>query len=404
MKKSIRDYKLKDKKVIIRCDFNVPMKDGKITDDNRIVQSIPTIEYAINEGAKVILMSHLGKIKTEEDKKDKSLNVVAKRLEELLKKPVNFINQTRGEKLENAIKNMKSGEIILVENTRFEDINGKKESSNNEELGKYWASLGDLFINDAFGTSHRSHASNVGIASNIDSGIGFLVEKELKILNPAIDNPKRPFVVILGGSKISDKINVIENLVEIADYILIGGGMCNTFLKAEGYNVGNSLVDNDNIEFCTKILKKYSNKIILPVDLVVSDEFKDVKGHQKDINELDDEDISLDIGSKTIELFKKYIDSAKQIIWNGPMGVFEFKNYQNGTKKICEIISSNKNTTIIGGGDSAAAAIQFGYKDKFTHISTGGGASLELLEGKILPGIDIISDDDTFKDLKKKII
>ena len=404
MKKSIRDYKLKDKKVIIRCDFNVPMKDGKITDDNRIVQSIPTIEYAINEGAKVILMSHLGKIKTEEDKKDKSLNVVAKRLEELLKKPVNFINQTRGEKLENAIKNMKSGEIILVENTRFEDINGKKESSNNEELGKYWASLGDLFIKDAFGTSHRSNASNVGIASNIDSGIGFLVEKELKILNPAIDNPKRPFVVILGGSKISDKINVIENLVEIADYILIGGGMCNTFLKAEGYNVGNSLVDNDNIEFCTKILKKYSNKIILPVDLVVSDEFKDVKGHQKDINELDDEDISLDIGSKTIELFKKYIDSAKQIIWNGPMGVFEFKNYQNGTKKICEIISSNKNTTIIGGGDSAAAAIQFGYKDKFTHISTGGGASLELLEGKILPGIDIISDDDTFKDLKKKII
>lgn len=404
MKKSIRDYKLKDKKVIIRCDFNVPMKDGKITDDNRIVQSIPTIEYAINEGAKVILMSHLGKVKTEEDKKDKSLNVVAKRLEELLKKPVNFINQTRGEKLENAIKNMKSGEIILVENTRFEDINGKKESSNNEELGKYWASLGDLFINDAFGTSHRSHASNVGIASNIDSGIGFLVEKELKILNPAIDNPKRPFVVILGGSKVSDKINVIENLVEIADYILIGGGMCNTFLKAEGYNVGNSLVDNDNIEFCTKILKKYSNKIILPVDLVVSDEFKDVKGHQKDINELDDEDISMDIGSKTIELFKKYIDSAKQIIWNGPMGVFEFKNYQNGTKKICEIISSNKNTTIIGGGDSAAAAIQFGYKDKFTHISTGGGASLELLEGKILPGIDIISDDDTFKDLKKKII
>lgn len=404
MKKSIRDYKLKDKKVIIRCDFNVPMKDGKITDDNRIVQSIPTIEYAINEGAKVILMSHLGKVKTEEDKKDKSLNVVAKRLEELLKKPVNFINQTRGEKLENAIKNMKSGEIILVENTRFEDINGKMESSNNEELGKYWASLGDLFINDAFGTSHRSHASNVGIASNIDSGIGFLVEKELKILNPAIDNPKRPFVVILGGSKVSDKINVIENLVEIADYILIGGGMCNTFLKAEGYNVGNSLVDNDNIEFCTKILKKYSNKIILPVDLVVSDEFKDVKGHQKDINELDDEDISMDIGSKTIELFKKYIDSAKQIIWNGPMGVFEFKNYQNGTKKICEIISSNKNTTIIGGGDSAAAAIQFGYKDKFTHISTGGGASLELLEGKILPGIDIISDDDTFKDLKKKII
>lgn len=402
MKKSIRDYNLKDKKVIIRCDFNVPMENGKITNDNRIIQSLPTIEYAIKENAKIILMSHLGKVKTENDKKSKSLNVVAKRLEELLNKKITFINETRGKKLEEAISNMQNGDIVLIENTRFEDLDGKKESSNDETLGKYWASLGDIFINDAFGTSHRAHASNVGIASNIDSGIGFLVEKELKILNPAIDKPQKPFIVILGGSKISDKINVIENLVEIADYILIGGGMCNTFLKAEGYNVGNSLIDNNSIDFCTKILKKYDHKIILPVDLIVNDEFKDESGIEKDITLIDDEDISMDIGSKTIELFSKYIKDAKQIIWNGPMGVFEFKHYQNGTKKICEAISHNKNTTIIGGGDSAAAAIQFGYKDKFTHISTGGGASLELLEGKLLPGIDIINDTDTFKNFKKK--
>ncbi len=404
MKKSIRDYELKNKRVIIRCDFNVPIKNGKITDDNRIIQSLPTIKYAIEKDAKVILMSHLGKVKTEGDKKNKSLKIVAKRLEELLDKSINFISETRGEKLEKTISNMKNGEIVLIENTRFEDLDGKKESNNDEELGKYWASLGDIFINDAFGTSHRNHASNVGIASNIDSGLGFLVEKELTILNPAIDTPKRPFIVIMGGAKVSDKIKVIENLVEIADYILIGGGMCNTFLKAEGYNVGNSLVDNESIDFCNKILKKYDNKIILPIDLIVNSEFKDEKGITKDITDIDDEDISMDIGPKTIQIFKKYIKDAKQIILNGTMGVAEFDNYKNGTDEIFKAISENKNITIIGGGDSAAAAIQLGYKNKFTHISTGGGASLELLEGKILPGIDIISDNDTFKNLKKKII
>ena len=405
MKKSIKDFELKNKKVIIRCDFNVPMKDGKITDDNRIVQSIPTIKYAIDNGAKIILMSHLGKVKTEDDKKKNSLKPVAKSLEKLLNTKVTFINETKGSKLEDAVDTMSSGDIILMENTRFEDLEDKKESSNDIELGKYWASLGEVFINDAFGTAHREHASNVGIASNIDSGVGFLIEKELSILEPAINNPKKPFIVILGGAKVSDKIKVIENLTEIADYILIGGGMCHTFLKAEGYNVGNSLIDNDSLDFCSNVLNKYSNKIILPVDLVVNDEFKDTKGNIKDITEIQDEEIGMDIGPKTIELFSKYIKDAKQIIWNGPMGVFEFENYQNGTKMICEVISKNKNTTIIGGGDSAAAAIKFGYNDKFSHISTGGGASLELLEGKILPGIDIINDStDDFQGLKKKII
>lgn len=403
MKKTIKDFELKNKKVIIRCDFNVPIKNGKITDDNRIVESLPTIEYAIKKGAKIILMSHLGKVKTEDDKKNKTLKLVAKRLEELLNRKVVFVDETRGEKLEKTISAMRNKDVVLIENTRFEDIDNKKESKNDEELGKYWSSLGDIYINDAFGTAHRSHASNVGIASYIDSGIGFLIEKELNILEPAINKPERPFVVILGGAKVSDKIKVIENLVEIADYILIGGGMCHTFLKAEGYNTGNSLVDSESIDFCKKILTEHGNKIVLPVDIVVNNEFKDTKGIVKSINEITDEEIGMDIGPNTIELFKKYISDAKEIVWNGPMGVFEFKNYQNGTKEICEAVSNNPNTTIIGGGDSAAAIIKFGYKDKVTHISTGGGASLALFEGTILPGIDVIPDkEDDVKSIKKK--
>lgn len=403
MKKTIKDFELNGKRVIIRCDFNVPIKNGKITDDNRIVESLKTIEYAINHNAKVILMSHLGKIKNEDDKKNNTLKSVAKRLEELLNRTITYVTETRGKNLEEAISKMKNKDIVLIENTRFEDLDNNKESKNDEELGKYWANLGDIYINDAFGTAHRTHASNVGIASYIESGIGFLVEKELNILEPAINKPERPFVVILGGAKVSDKIKVIENLVEIADYILVGGGMCHTFLKAEGYNMGNSLVDNDSINFCKKILKEYERKIVLPVDLVVNDEFIDKKGKIKSINEICDDEISMDIGPNTIELFKKYISDAKEIVWNGPMGVFEFKNYQNGTKEICVAVSNNPNTTIIGGGDSAAAIIKFGYKDKVTHISTGGGASLALFEGTVLPGIDVIPDKkDDIKNIKKK--
>lgn len=393
MKKTIKDYRLRNKKVIIRVDFNVPIKDGKILDDNRIISSLDTIKYALDKGAKVILMSHLGRVKCEEDKLDKSLKVVSVRLSELLNKQVIFVPYTRGKELESAIESMNCGDCLLMENTRFEDIDSKKESNNDPSLGSYWASLGDIFINDAFATSHRSHASNVGIASNIKSGIGFLVLKELEVFEPVLKRPKRPFTVILGGAKVSDKIGVIKNLVKKADYILIGGGMSYTFLKAEGYDIGNSLVDYDSILFATKILEKYPNKIILPIDSVNGLEISnDTSVRTCMINEFKEDEIGLDVGDKTIDLFKKYIDKSKTIIWNGPLGYFELDKFSNGTKNMCEILKNSNSDVIIGGGDTGAAAINFGYGDQFYHISTGGGASLELLEGKDLPGIRIISD------------
>ena len=393
MKKTIRDYDLNNKKVIIRCDFNVPMKDGKITDDNRIRESLETIKYAIDNNAKVILMSHLGRVKTEEYKKDKSLKAVSDRLSDLLKRPVTFINVTRGEKLELAINNMKPQDVLLIENTRYEDVEGKKESGNDLELGKYWASLGDIFINDAFGTCHRAHASNVGIASHLPSGIGFLVEKELNILGNTLENPKRPFAVILGGSKVNDKIKVIENLVTKADYILIGGGMAFTFLKAKDIEIGKSILDEENISFCKEIMSKYPDKIILPIDTVCSKKIDEDSSFQnKFITDLKTDDIGLDIGFNTVKLFCEYLSECKTVIWNGPVGMCEIKNYQEGTRKLCEFLSKLDSSVIIGGGDTAAAVISLGFKDSFTHISTGGGASLELMEGKILPGVDIIND------------
>ena len=393
MKKTIRDYDLEDKKVIIRCDFNVPIKDNKITDDNRIKMSLETIKYAIDNNAKVILMSHLGRVETKQDKEKNSLKIVADRLSELLNQDVIFIDETRGKKLENAINSLKRKEVLLIENTRFEDLNGQKESKNDPELGKYWASLGDIFINDAFGTCHRAHASNVGIASNLQNGIGFLVEKEIEEISDTLENPDRPFTVILGGSKVKDKIKVIENLVKIADYILIGGGMAFTFLKSEGYEIGSSLLDIENLEFCKNILEQYGNKIILPVDTVCSKEITEISSfYEKDINNIENDDIGLDIGSKTIEIFKKVIEKSNTVIWNGPVGMFEMTKYSKGTKGICESLKLNKGKKIVGGGDTASAVINFGYKDYMTHISTGGGASLELLEGKILPGIGIIDE------------
>lgn len=392
MKKTIKDYNLEGKRVIIRVDFNVPIKDGVITDDNRIRESLETINYALEHNAKIILLSHLGRVKEEKDKEKNTLEPVALRLSELLDKEIIFVTETRGELLEQEINNMKNKDIILVENTRFEDLNGKLESGNDEELGKYWASLGDIFINDAFGTCHRAHASNVGIAKNLPNGIGFLVEKELKIIGNAIENPKRPFTVILGGSKVSDKIGVIENLVKIADNILIGGGMAFTFLKSQDINIGKSLLDEENIEFCKKMLKQYKDKIILPIDVVTSTNLE-IPENKKEcfINDMKNNDIGLDIGHQTIKLFKTILEESNTIIWNGPVGKFEMKEYSNGTKELCEIIK-NKDNTIIGGGDTASAVINLGYKDAFTHISTGGGASLEMLEGKILPGIDIIEE------------
>lgn len=397
MKKIITDLNLKDKKVLMRLDFNVPMKDGKITDENRIVAALPTIKYALENGAKVIAFSHLGKIKTEEDKASKSLKAVATRLSELLNKEVKFIPTTRGAELEEAVSTLKAGEILMFENTRFEDIDEKKESKNDTDLGKYWASLGDIFINDAFGTAHRAHASNVGIAQNIgekNSAVGFLVEKELKFLGEALDNPKRPLVAILGGAKVSDKIGVIENLLVKADKILIGGAMMFTFLKAQGKNIGTSLVEDDKLELAKSLLDKANGKIILPVDTVVSEEFKNDSNYSTvNVDSIPSNKMGLDIGEQSVKLFNEYIANAKTVVWNGPMGVFEMSNFAKGTIGVCESIAKLQNAlTVIGGGDSAAAAISLGYADKFSHISTGGGASLEFLEGKILPGIEAISN------------
>ena len=392
MYKTIKDYNIKGKKVIIRCDFNVPIENGIIKDDSRIKKSLRTIRYARKEGAKIILLSHLGRIKTEEDKQKYSLKPVGELLSKLLRKKVTFFASTKGEDIENYINNMKERDVVLLENTRFEDLNNKKESNNNKKLGEYWASLGDIFINDAFGTIHRSHASNVGISKNLKSGIGFLVEKEIKELNK-LDNPKKPYTIILGGSKVSDKINLIKNLVKKADYLLIGGAMSNTFLKAAGFSVGSSLIEKDEIDFCTKMLDKYPNKIILPIDVVTAKEIKeDTKTNTRFINEIEEDEIVLDIGKKTIEVFKQYIEDSKTIFFNGPVGYFEIKKFSNGTKQICELIANSKAYKIIGGGDTARAAIEMGYEKNMNHISTGGGASLAYLQGKKLKALELIDE------------
>ena len=388
--KTIKDVNLENKKVLIRCDFNVPMKEGKIVDDTRITAALPTIQYALDNNAKVILFSHLGRVKEEADLTKNNLAPVAKRLEELLNKAVTFVDETRGKKLETAIANMNNKDIILVQNTRYEDLDGKKESKNDPELGAYWASLGDIFVNDAFGTIHRAHASNVGIASNIESCIGFLIEKELAALKE-LDNPAHPFVVVLGGAKVADKIGVIENLVKKADKILIGGGMAFTFLKAEGYEIGNSLLDEENIEFCKKIVEEYPEKIVLPVDAAVTTEYSENEEYKvKDINNLEYNEMGLDIGPNTEKLFENYLKEANIAVWNGPLGLYEFEKYKQGTNHILKFVVDNNIKIILGGGDIVAAASTAGYKDKVYHASTGGGATLEYLEGKTLPGLEAI--------------
>jgi hypothetical protein len=398
MKKSIKDLKnLEGKTVLMRADFNVPLKNGVITNDNRIVAALETIKYILEKKAKLVVFSHLGRIKEEKDKKDKTLLPVAKRLSELLNKEVKFINKTRGKELEEAVKSLKNSEILMFENTRFEDLDGKKESKNDPELGKYWASLGDIFVNDAFGTAHRAHASNKGIASNMKKGnavYGFLIEKEIKYIGGAVDNPKRPLIAIIGGAKVSDKIGVIENLLEKADKIIIGGAMAYTFFKAQGKNIGKSLCEEEKVEYAKNLLDKAKEKIVLPVDTVVAKEFKnDAKSAVT--TDIKDDEMGLDIGEKSVEKFAEILKNAKTVIWNGPMGVFEMENFAKGTIGVCKILSNLKDAiTIIGGGDSATAAINLGYKDKFTHISTGGGASLEYLEGKTLPGIESLSDKE----------
>ena len=393
-KKIVSDLNVKGRKVLIRVDFNVPMKNGVITDDTRIRAALPTIQYVVENGGKAIVFSHLGRIKEEADFAKNDLTPVYKRLEELIGKPVKFVNATRGAELEEAAANLAEGEILMFQNTRYEDLEGKKESKNDPELGKYWASLGEVFVNDAFGTAHRAAASNVGIAANVsETAAGFLLEKEIKYIGGAVDEPVRPYIAILGGAKVSDKIGVIEALCEKADKILIGGAMMFTFLKALGYNIGASKCEEDKIELAKELLAKAGDKLVLPVDAVCSKEFADVPGVVKSVSELAADDMGLDVGPATLELFAKVLAGAKTVVWNGPMGVFEMENYAKGTIGVCELLANLEGAnTIIGGGDSAAAAESLGYADKFSHISTGGGASLEYLEGKLLPGIECVDN------------
>lgn len=393
-KKTLKDYDYKGKKVLVRCDFNVPM-DGEqnITDDIRITSSLPTINYLIEQGAKVILMSHLGRPKGEPNPKY-SLEPVAKRLSELLKKEICFAadDMVVSDKVRSQIDELKDGDVALLQNTRYR----KEEEKNGEEFAKDLASLGELYVNDAFGTSHRAHASNVGISSVLPSAVGFLVEKEIDIMVKALEDPERPFVAILGGAKVSDKIGVIENLLNIVDTLLIGGGMAYTFLKAQGYEVGTSLLEEDKVQLAKDLLHMavaQDVSLVLPKDIVVAKEFKnDTEFRTVNIDKIPEDMMGLDIGEKSIEEFSNIIKDAKTVIWNGPVGVFEMENFKKGTFSIGEALAKSDATTIIGGGDSAAAVEAAGLADKMTHISTGGGASLELLEGKELPGIAAISD------------
>ena len=396
-KLTVKDVDLKGKKVLVRVDFNVPVKDGVITNDNRITAALPTIKYILEQGGRAILFSHLGRVKEEADKEGKSLAPVAADLAAKLGQDVKFIpGVTRGAELEAAVSALEDGQVLLVENTRFEDVDGKKESKNDPELGKYWASLGDgIFVNDAFGTAHRAHASNVGISANVDKAVaGFLLENEIAYIKEAVEAPERPFVAILGGSKVSDKIGVIENLLEKADKVLIGGGMTYTFYKAQGIEIGNSLVEEDKLDVAKALLEKSNGKLILPVDSKEANAFadytevKDTEGEAVDPGFL-----GLDIGPKSIAEFDKALTGAKTVVWNGPMGVFENPDFQAGTIGVMDAIVKQPGVkSIIGGGDSAAAAINLGRADKFSWISTGGGASMELLEGKELPGLAALTD------------
>ena len=385
MKKTIKDYDLNGKRVIIRCDLNVPMADGVVLDDTRIRASIRTIKYALNSGATVILMSHLGRVKTEKDKKDNSLYPVSEVLSNLLKKEVKFCPYTSGKELTKMADEMKDGEVLLMENTRFEDIDGNKESGCDKKLARYWANLGDIFINDAYGTCHRDHASVTGIPRYIPSGIGYLVEREINKINGVLESSTHPFVTILGGKKIDDKIKLIENLVKISDKLIIGGAMSFTFLKVLGYNTGKSIISDENIDFCKKILKKYKDKIILPVDFVTDDGVKEIE-------EFDKNDIGYDIGPKTIKLFDRELKDARRVILNGPMGMFEEKEYANGTRKLFNILGKYKIKTVVGGGDTASAVNKLGFEGMFYHVSTGGGATMKYLEDKTLEGVEVIDD------------
>jgi len=395
-KKTVRDIDLKGRRVLMRVDFNVPMMDGEITDENRIVAALPTIEFILKAGGQLILLSHLGRVKTEEDKAKQTLAPVAKRLASHLGKDVVFVPETRGTAVESAVQALNDGDVMMIENTRHEDVEGKKESGNDPELGAYWASLGDVFVNDAFGTAHRAHASNVGIANNMKEVVaGFLLEKEIKFIGDTIENPERPLVAVLGGAKVSDKINVIKKLLDVADYVIITGAMAYTFYLAQGHPVGTSLVEADKVDLANELLELGKDKLVLGQDVTTAKAFdKNSEKNVRDKSEIPADEMGMDVGPKTLENYFKYVEKAKTVIWNGPLGVFEFPRFAEGTKGFAQKLAdlNESVTTIIGGGDSAAAVIQFGLADKFAHISTGGGASLEYLEGKVLPGIACVHD------------
>ncbi|HBJ2608753.1 phosphoglycerate kinase [Clostridium botulinum] len=393
-KKSIEDIDVKGKKVLVRCDFNVPLNEGKITDENRLVGALPTIKYLMEKGAKIILCSHMGKPKGE-PKKELSLLPVAKRLSEILNKEVIFADDDNvvGENAKKVVEDMKDGDVVLLQNTRYR----KEETKNEEVFSKELASLADVFVNDAFGTAHRAHCSTVGVTNYLkEAACGYLIQKELKFLGNAVEKPERPFVAILGGAKVSDKINVINNLLDKVDTLIIGGGMGYTFLKAQGYTIGNSLVEEDKVEYSKEMIDKAKEKgvnLLLPIDNVVADKFdKDASPVVTEDQNIGEGYMGLDIGPKTAKIYSDAIKSAKTVVWNGPMGVFEFKSFANGTIEVAKAMADSDAVTIIGGGDSAAAVNILGFGDKMTHISTGGGASLEFLEGKELPGIAALND------------
>ncbi|MBQ6608129.1 MAG: phosphoglycerate kinase [Firmicutes bacterium] len=393
MKKTVKDVEWRGKRALVRCDFNVPLKEGKISDDTRIRAAMPTINYLVEQGAKVVLMSHLGRPEGE-PKPEYSLKPVADRLAELLGAPVKFIPSPTvvDDEVRAAAAELKEGEVMLLENLRYR----KEETKNGADYAKELASLGDVFVNDAFGTAHRAHASTAGCADYIPCVSGFLIEKEVKFLGQAVEDPERPFVAIMGGSKVGDKIKVIENLLKKVDVLMIGGGMAYTFFKSQGYEIGKSILDEPNIDLAAELLQKAEEmgvKLMLPVDTVCAKEFNnDAESATYFVDEIPEDMMGLDIGPETVKAYKAVLETAKTVVWNGPMGVFEMPNFAAGTKAIAEILAGIDAVTVIGGGDSAAAVEQFGFADKMTHISTGGGASLEFLEGKVLPGIAVIED------------
>ena len=394
--KTIRDYELNGKRVLVRCDLNVPMKDNEITDDTRIIASLKTINYLIDNNAKVIILSHLGKIKTEEDKEKNSLYKVYLRLKELLNTNVYFSKDTSGDELTNLANNLKEKEVLLIENTRYEDLDNKKESNCDLELSEYWASLGDIFINDAYGTLHRAHASNVGVSRLLPNGIGFLVEEEINKIDEFLEEDTHPFTVIMGGKKVSDKIKVIDNLITKCDKLLIGGAMSFTFLYSQGYKVNEEYLETDSIDYCKKLLNDYKEKICLPLDFKVSTSLDSKTCENKNVEEIKDNEYGYDIGNSTINSFKDALEGTKRVLINGPMGVFENPLYETGTKEIYNSLKENNVKTLIGGGDSASSVNNLGFDGVFYHVSTGGGATLEYLEGKELPGLKEIN--------KKKVL